>query len=103
MIKNTLRSILFLILTAAIFSSCNSEKELLYFQPSSNHASDTVNLANYYVPKIHPGDILSIYVNSLSPEASSFFNPYSGNSSAASGALSASNTIWSGSANWIFS
>jgi len=92
MIKNTLRSILFLTFIAIIFSACNSEKELLYFQPSSIHTSDTVTLAKYYVPKIHTGDILTIYVNSLSPEASSFFNPYSGNNASSSGALSASVT-----------
>jgi polysaccharide export outer membrane protein len=92
MIKNTLRSILFLIFIVITFSACNTEKPLLYFQPSSKHSTDTVNLAKYYVPKIHTGDILSIYVNSLSPEASSFFNPYSANSSGSSNALSASST-----------
>jgi polysaccharide export outer membrane protein len=37
---------------------------------------DTLTVATRYVPKIQPGDILSIQVSSLNPEASSFFNPY---------------------------
>lgn len=81
MIKNTFLKISIFSLLVIIFSACNSEKELKYFQQGKNH-SDTVNVAEAYVPKIQTGDILSIYVNSLSPEASSFFNPYSGNSSA---------------------
>jgi len=76
MIKNTLKRISLFTSIALIFTACNSEKQLKYFQNQRN-SQDTVNVAKAYIPKIEPGDILSIYVNSLSPEASSFFNPYS--------------------------
>ena len=36
------------------------------------------NFFKTFIPKIQTGDILSIYVSSLSNEASSFFNPYNG-------------------------
>ena len=85
MIKNTLKKISLFTLIAFLFSACNTEKNLKYFQ-SQYGQPDTVAIAKAYVPKIEPGDILSIYVTSLSPEASSFFNPYSqsGTSSASS-------------------
>ena len=81
MIKNTLTKISLFTFIALLFSACSSEKSLKYFQRQPGQP-DTVMLAKAYVPKIQPGDILSIYVNSLSPEASSFFNPYSANSAA---------------------
>ena len=34
-------------------------------------------MADAYIPKIQPGDILAINVGSLNPLASSFFNPFS--------------------------
>lgn len=37
---------------------------------------DTLTVAARYIPTIQPGDVLSVQVNSLNPEASSFFNPY---------------------------
>ncbi|MHB8208823.1 polysaccharide biosynthesis/export family protein [Mucilaginibacter sp.] len=89
MIKNTLKKISLFTLIAFLFSACYSEKNLKYFQRRSGQP-DTVTIAKAYVPKIQPGDILSIYVNSLSPEASSFFNPYTGTSSMAGGSSSAS-------------
>jgi len=57
------------------FCACTSVKNLTYFQKENNH-SDTLAMSKPYVLKIHTGDILSIYINSLSAEASSFFNPY---------------------------
>ncbi|MCJ8210242.1 polysaccharide export protein [Mucilaginibacter sp. RS28] len=66
---------LIVLLGVMILSSCFNEKKITYFQRSGS--KDTVAIAREYVPKIQPGDLLSIYVNSLSPEASSFFNPYS--------------------------
>ncbi|CAM3821715.1 polysaccharide biosynthesis/export family protein [Mucilaginibacter galii] len=88
------RRITFLLLIAvvSILSSCVNGRKVVYFQKGMN-GPDTVKLASAYVSKIQSGDILSIYVNSLSSDASSFFNPYSGQqaqSSDASGALSAS-------------
>lgn len=84
MIKSALKKIFLFALIAFLFSACSTEKKLKYFQ-SQTGQSDTVSLAKAYVPTIQPGDILSIYVNSLSPEASSFFNPYVGTSSMAGG------------------
>jgi polysaccharide export outer membrane protein len=81
MIKNTLKKISLLILIAFLFSACSTVKNLKYFE-SQPGRQDTVIVAKAYIPKIQPGDILSIYVNSLSPEASSFFNPYIGSSMA---------------------
>jgi polysaccharide export outer membrane protein len=67
-----------LILINLILASCFNEKKITYFQKGIN-GSDTITIAKAYIPKIQSGDILSIYVNSLSTEASTFFNPYSGN------------------------
>lgn len=81
MIKSTLKKISLFTLITFLISACNTEKRLKYFQ-SQPGQPDTVAIAKVYVPKIQPGDILSIYVNSLSSEASSFFNPYSANNAA---------------------
>jgi polysaccharide export outer membrane protein len=68
---------IFLFLSVVIaLSSCVSQKQIAFFQKGLNEA-DTINLAEAYVPKIQPGDILSIPISSLNPAASSFFNPYS--------------------------
>ena len=66
------------IIQAILFTltSCVSQKEITYFQRAPNQ-SDTMTVAQAYIPKIQPGDILSINVGSLNPLASSFFNPYS--------------------------
>lgn len=60
------------------FSSCFNERKITYFQKGTN-GKDTIEIAKKYIPRIQSEDILSIYVNSLSPEASSFFNPYTAN------------------------
>lgn len=57
-------------------TSCVSQKEIAYFQKGVNQ-SDTITIAKAYIPKIQPGDILSVNIGSLNPAASSFFNPYS--------------------------
>ena len=75
MIKRTLQNSLLFGSIIIAFSACIDEKKFAYFQKTSN-SSDTIDIAKAYITKIQPGDILSIYVNSLSPEASSFFNPY---------------------------
>jgi len=59
-----------------LFSSCVNQKQIAYFQKGVNQ-SDTIAVALSYIPKIQPGDILSINVGSLNPLASSFFNPFS--------------------------
>lgn len=58
------------------FTSCVNQKQIAYFQKGVNQ-SDTIAVAQAYIPKIQPGDILAITIGSLNPIASSFFNPYS--------------------------
>jgi polysaccharide export outer membrane protein len=79
MYRRKIKNLLALVLVIALISSCLNEKKITYFQKVANE-KDTIAIAEAYIPKIQTGDILSIYVNSLSPEASSFFNPYSANS-----------------------
>jgi len=57
-------------------TSCVNQKQIAYFQKGVNQ-SDTIAVAQAYVPKIQAGDILSITIGSLNPVASSFFNPFS--------------------------
>lgn len=57
-------------------SSCVQQKQIAYFQKAINQ-SDTIAVAQVYIPKIQPGDIIDIKVGSLNPVASSFFNPFS--------------------------
>lgn len=54
-------------------TSCISSKELVLFQKTN---ADTLAVASRYTPTIQPGDVLSIQVSSLNPEATSFFNPF---------------------------
>ena len=53
---------------------CTSSRRLIYFQ-SPPLATDTLKTATRFVPVIQPGDIISVRVSSLSPEATTFFNP----------------------------
>lgn len=64
------------LLQAIIFTSCVNQKQIAYFQKNANQP-DTIQEATAYIPKIQPGDILSISIGSLNPIASSFFNPFS--------------------------
>ncbi|MEZ0541022.1 polysaccharide biosynthesis/export family protein [Fibrella arboris] len=59
----------------ACLSGCISSKELVLYQ-GGGPGKDTINMAARYIPTIKPGDVLSVQVSSLSPEASAFFNPY---------------------------
>ncbi|MFD2934161.1 polysaccharide biosynthesis/export family protein [Spirosoma flavum] len=56
-------------------TSCISSKELVMYQADSP-GKDTIALAPRYIPTIKVGDVLSVQVSSLSPEATAFFNPY---------------------------
>lgn len=56
-------------------TGCVPTKQLVYFQGEPDRM-DTMAVASRYVPKIQPGDVLSVQVSSLNPEASAFFNPY---------------------------
>ncbi|MGV3558401.1 polysaccharide biosynthesis/export family protein [Larkinella arboricola] len=59
-----------------VLGSCVSSKELVLYQKGVTD-KDTVTAASRYIPKIKPGDILSVQVSSLSAEATALFNPYS--------------------------
>ncbi|MVM33707.1 polysaccharide export protein [Spirosoma sp. HMF4905] len=54
---------------------CVSSRQVVYFQDNSG-TTGSVPIAEAYTPRIKPGDVLSIQVSSLNPEASVFFNPY---------------------------
>ena len=70
-------SLLVVVLLAGsqFLTGCVQTKQLAYFQGEPNRM-DTLTVAARYVPKIQSGDVLSVQVSSLNPEASSFFNPY---------------------------
>ncbi|WP_234736788.1 polysaccharide biosynthesis/export family protein [Tellurirhabdus bombi] len=64
-------------LLLTLLSSCVSQKEIAYFQnKGAGLPSQRIAISNRYTPVIQAGDLLSIYVNSINPEASSIFNPY---------------------------
>jgi polysaccharide export outer membrane protein len=66
-----------LFLTCGMFlNSCVSTKDVTYFQALPEEDISQVDIGNKYIVKIQPGDILSVTVSSLSPEASAMFNPY---------------------------
>jgi len=84
--------VILLLLTILFFTSCSTEKQLAYFQ-RDNLQKDNLTSAKPYVPVILAGDILSIYVNSLSPEASSFFNPFKSSTQTPSSSEEQSGTV----------
>lgn len=58
----------------SLVSGCISSKQLVYFQGQPT-ASDSIKLTDRFMPTVQPGDILTVRVSSLSPEATAFFNP----------------------------
>ncbi|MEZ0485109.1 polysaccharide biosynthesis/export family protein [Fibrella aquatica] len=64
-----------LVCLCAGLSSCISSKELVLYQASES-GKDTLAVGPRYIPTIKAGDVLSVQVGSLSPEATAFFNPY---------------------------
>ena len=57
-------------------SGCISSQKLVYFQGQATVAdSASIKGVDRFVPTVQPGDILSVRVSSLSPEATTFFNP----------------------------
>lgn len=74
-----------------LLTGCIQTKQLAYFQGTTN-LPDTLTVAARYVPKIQAGDVLSVQVSSLNPEASSFFNPYATLASADRGSMSTTPT-----------
>lgn len=56
-------------------TGCINSKELVLYQKSEG-GRDSIAMAARYIPPIRVGDVLSVQVSSLSPEATTFFNPY---------------------------
>jgi polysaccharide export outer membrane protein len=77
MVKIYIKNAIVFGIVVVVFSACNSVKNLTDFQKSKRY-SDTLTVSKPFIPKIRPGDLISINVSSLSAEASSFFNPYNG-------------------------
>jgi polysaccharide export outer membrane protein len=77
MVKLNVKKILVFSVIVVVFSACNSVKNLTDFQKSRRY-DDTLAVARPFIPRMQPGDLISINVSSLSTEASSFFNPYNG-------------------------
>ncbi|PQA52604.1 hypothetical protein C5O19_25780, partial [Siphonobacter curvatus] len=59
---------------ASIFTGCVSSKNLALFQEGPNTTVDSLSIAQQYTPRVQVGDVLSITVSSLNPEASAVFN-----------------------------
>jgi polysaccharide export outer membrane protein len=68
-------AILLIVLSSFLLlsESCITPKDITYFQDVSDSLSSQ-QISKQFEAIIQPGDILSIHVSSLSPEASSFFN-----------------------------
>lgn len=71
--KSALFYILFIV--SPFFQSCNSYRELLYFQNLNNTRPVEENIENLSPLTIQKEDILGINVSSLNPGASALFNP----------------------------
>ncbi len=72
--------ILLIKLTVGVFltgllTGCTSARELVYFQKDS-FSNSTQTILEQAPLTIRTGDVLSIQVSSLNPEAADFFNPY---------------------------
>jgi len=74
--KTTFQYILIPFIAIVCLSSCVQQKQIAYFQKAVGQ-SDTLAVAQAYIPRIQPGDIIDVKVGSLNPAASSFFNPFS--------------------------
>ena len=61
-----------IVVSSFVFVSCASRKEVVYFQDTGNY--ETLIDDNKSITKFKVDDLLSIYVSSLNPEASSPFN-----------------------------
>lgn len=70
------RAGLWIIGLCACLSSCISSKELVLYQANEAGKDSVLAPAPRFVQTIKAGDVLSVQVSSLSPEATAFFNPY---------------------------
>ena len=75
---NKITTSILVVLMTMILGSCRNVKEVTYFQESKDTAviSKQKFIEEHYVSVIQAYDILSIYVSSLNPEATAFFNVF---------------------------
>ncbi len=71
----TLSRVTLVLGTIWLLTGCASTKDLSYFQKGTG-SPDQVTALGRYTPTVQAGDVLSIQISSLNPEASTFFNPY---------------------------
>lgn len=92
--QNRLAVCLLIILSTASLSSCVSSKETAYFNDKRDTEiqSAAINLD----PVLHPGDLISITVNSLNPESSIIYNSPNISATAMNSSYSATTTQASG-------
>jgi len=64
------------LLLSSLLTACTSSREIAYFQSGTGMPGAGMSIVNRYVPVIQQADLLSIYINSINPEASRMFNPY---------------------------
>ena len=64
----------FVVFAALMFTSCESQKRVIYFQNYSAGDSSALRKPDLYDAKIKPKDILSITIVTSEPEASKSFN-----------------------------
>ncbi len=71
------RTLVYVVLSGWLLSEggCVSPKQIVYFQAAGS-TGDMLPAAEPYTPTVKAGDVLSIQVSSLNPEAATFFNPY---------------------------
>lgn len=75
-------------LSAFLFISCGSKKNVVYFQDAGNF--ETIVEESHFVPKFKVDDEVSIFVSTLNPEASAPFNLYRGGNVSTLGATGSS-------------
>ncbi|WP_417237049.1 polysaccharide biosynthesis/export family protein [Bizionia paragorgiae] len=71
MIKQHLSSLLSLVLLALLFSSCVSNKEILYFQDADTYKETTIS---YRENTVQPNDILAVTISAAIPETALPYN-----------------------------
>jgi len=64
----------FLIITVFILSACHSQKKITYFQNIDENGGVFNKVIQQYEPKIASGDMLSIVISALDPQAAAPFN-----------------------------
>ncbi|MBC8152262.1 MAG: polysaccharide export protein [Bacteroidetes bacterium] len=84
--------VLLVLLLPILCVNCVSPQKLAYFQKKTTEA-DTLRTAARFVSTVQVGDVLSIQVNSLNAEASSFFNPYTASAGSALQASATPNSV----------